>query len=118
VEKRDVLVSVDEYLEREGLTHSNRMGISINGFPAVFGSMIHLMADAEMRVRLCDIVPPLPDFLMEWTMGKFMKILHSPKVGSGHHGICRCPSIGFDPCSVAEVYENTLSTRSAKEDSY
>lgn len=100
-----MLVSVNWYLERYGLTHSDRMTISINGFPAVFGRTIHLMADAEMRMRFCNAVPPYPDFLMEWTMGEFVKILHSPKVGSGHHGVCRRSSIRFDPGSVAQVYE-------------
>jgi hypothetical protein len=79
------------------------MRVVIDGLPTVFRRMVHRVVDAEVRMGLCDAVPPRPGFFVERTMSVVMEALNSPEIRRGHDCVCGSASVGFNPGRVAQV---------------
>lgn len=78
------------------------MGVDIDVFPVARRHIVELVLDAEVRVRLGDVVPPRPHLAVEGTVGKGVDAVDGPKVAHHHKLTSGVPLIGSEKRRLPE----------------
>lgn len=83
---------------------SRDVAVNVDVLPVALGNVIGLMVDAEMRVGLVVLIPPIPPWTMVLGMGKLVQALDASEVAHFHDlGIGRAVGAVHPACHAEEA---------------